>query len=126
MGSLRSGKPTCAPPRLSEVSPTLLNSSYVRLIDNGPLSSFQRRSSSVSPFYASFLQAIDGVMSLALCLQVESEVQVVTWTSEAVFRTKLHALSTDLYLGLIWRVASVETQKSSLVFRSNIVSIMET
>ena len=123
---MRSEMPTCAPPRLSEVLPTLLNSSNVRLIDNDPLSSFQRRSSSVSPFYASLLQATGGVMSLALCPQVVSEVQVVTWTSAAAFRTKMHALSTGLYLGQIWRVASVETQKSSLVFRSNIVSIVET
>ena len=33
-------------------------------------SSFQGRSSSEDPFYASFLHAVDSVMSLALCLQV--------------------------------------------------------
>ena len=33
-----------------------------RLIDDGPLSSFQGRSSSASSFHASLLQAIDGVM----------------------------------------------------------------
>ena len=38
-----------------------------RLIDDGPFSSFQRRSSSASSFHASLLQAINGVMSLALC-----------------------------------------------------------
>ena len=42
-------------------------SSKVRLTDDGPLSSFQERSSSASSFHASLLQAIDGVMSLALC-----------------------------------------------------------
>ena len=45
----------------------------VRLIDDGPLSSFQGESSSASSFHASLLQAIDGVMSLALCLQVVSQ-----------------------------------------------------
>ena len=43
------------------------NGSNVRLIDYGPLSSFQGRSSSASSFLTSLLQAIDGVMSLALC-----------------------------------------------------------
>ena len=43
-----------------------------RLIDDGPFSSFQRRSPSASSFrgsvgHASLLQAINGVMSLALC-----------------------------------------------------------
>ena len=41
--------------------------------DDGPLSSFQRISSSVSFFHASLLQAVDGVMSLALCPQVVSQ-----------------------------------------------------
>ena len=48
------------------------NGSSVRLIDDGPLSSFQGRSSSASSFHASLLQAIDGVMSLALCPLVVS------------------------------------------------------
>ena len=51
----------------------LWNGSNVRLIDEGPLSSFQGRSTSVSSFHASLLQVIDGVMSLVLCLQVMSE-----------------------------------------------------
>ena len=45
----------------------------VRLIDDGRLSSFQGRSSSSSSFHVSLLQAIDGVMSLALCPQVVSQ-----------------------------------------------------
>ena len=45
----------------------------IRLMDDGPLSSFQGRSSSASSFNASLLQAIDGVMSLALCPQVVSQ-----------------------------------------------------
>ena len=48
------------------------NSPNVRLIDDGPLSSFQR-SSSASSFHVSLLQVIDGVMSLALCPQVVSQ-----------------------------------------------------
>ena len=51
----------------------LWNSSSVRLIDDGPLSSFQERSSSASSFHASLLQAISGVMSLVLCLQAVSQ-----------------------------------------------------
>ena len=50
----------------------LWNGSSVRLIDDGPLSSFQGRSSSASSFHASLLQAID-VVSLALCPQVVSQ-----------------------------------------------------
>ena len=48
----------------------LWNSSNVRLTDDGPLSSFQGRSSSASSFHASL---IDGVMFLALCSQVMSQ-----------------------------------------------------
>ena len=47
-------------------SPRSFNSSNVRLTDDGPLSSFQGRSSSAPLFHASVLQAIGGVMSLAL------------------------------------------------------------
>ena len=44
-------------------------------MDDGPVSSFQGRSSraSASSFHASLLQAINGVMSLALCPQVVSQ-----------------------------------------------------
>ena len=42
----------------------LRNSSSVRLIADDPPSSFQGRSSIASSFYASLLQAIDGLMSL--------------------------------------------------------------
>ena len=51
----------------------LSNSSNVRLTDDGPLSSFRGRSSSASSFHASLLQAIDGLVSLALCPQVVSQ-----------------------------------------------------
>ena len=40
------------------------------------LSSFQGRSSSASSFHASFLQAIDGMMSLALCVSSSSTLQI--------------------------------------------------
>ena len=46
----------------------------IRLIDDGPLSSFRGRLSSASSFHVSFLQTIDGVMSLALGPQVKSQV----------------------------------------------------
>ena len=68
---MRSEKPICAPPRLSEVSPSSpLNQFNVRLIDDGPLSSLQGRSSSASSFHTALLQAIDGVVSFGLCPQV--------------------------------------------------------
>ena len=44
-----------------------------RLTDDGPLSSFQGRSSSASSFHASLRLAIDSVMSLALSPQVVSQ-----------------------------------------------------
>ena len=44
----------------------LWNGSDVRLTDDGPLSSFEGRSSSASSFHASLLQAVDGVMSLCI------------------------------------------------------------
>ena len=43
------------------------------MIDDGPLSPFLGRSSSASSFHASLLQAIDVVMSLALCSQILSQ-----------------------------------------------------
>ena len=75
MVSKRSEKPICAPPRLSEVSPTL---PLKRLqcssdSDGGPLSPFQGWSSSASSFNGSLLQTIDGVMSLTLCPPVVSQ-----------------------------------------------------
>ena len=53
--------------------PTLPLKQFQCLSDNGLLSSFQGRSSSASSFHAFLLQAIDGVMSLALCPQVVSQ-----------------------------------------------------
>ena len=67
MAPTRRGKPVCSPPLLSDVFSVLpLKNANVGLIDDGPFSSFQGRSSSVSSFYAFLLQAIDGVMTLAL------------------------------------------------------------
>jgi len=74
MVSIRSEKPRCAPLRLSQKfsQRCFWNYSSVCLTDDGPLSSFQGRSSSASSFHASLLQAI-GVVSLALCPQVVSQ-----------------------------------------------------
>ena len=58
-------------PSLSDVSPTMALKQF-RLTDDGPLSSFQVRSSSV-PLSMPLLQATDGVMSLALCSLVVSQ-----------------------------------------------------
>ena len=55
----------------------LWNGSSVCLTDDGPLSPFQRRSSSASSFHTSLLQAIDDVMSLALCQHVVSQTSLV-------------------------------------------------
>ena len=46
---------------------------YLVLPKHGPLSCIQERSSSTSSFHASLLQAIGGVMSLVLCLQIGSQ-----------------------------------------------------
>ena len=51
----------------------LCNGSSVRLTDDGPLWSFQGRSSGASSFHASLLQAIDGVTSLDLGPQAVSQ-----------------------------------------------------
>ena len=51
----------------------LWNSFDVHLIDDVPLSSFRGKLSSASSFNASLLQAVNGVTSLALCLQVVSQ-----------------------------------------------------
>ena len=61
-------KPICARPCFRSFP------NIVCLIDGGPLSSFQGRSFSISSFHTSLLQAVGGVMSLALCLQVVSQV----------------------------------------------------
>ena len=46
---------------------------FVSVMDDGPFSSFQGTSSSASSFYPTFVQAIDGLMSLALRPQVVSQ-----------------------------------------------------
>ena len=73
MVSLRSEKPICAPPRLSDVSPTSPLKRCQCSSHDGPLSSFQGRSSSASSFHAFLLQAVDGVMSSTLCQEVVSQ-----------------------------------------------------
>ena len=75
MTSMHWETPIRAPHRLLEVSTIccLSNSFNVSLTDDVSLSSFQGISSSASSFHPSLLQAIDGVMSLALCPQVVAE-----------------------------------------------------
>ena len=71
--SMRSENPYALHPSLNTPKRCLLNSFNVRLTDDGPLSRFQRRSSSASSFHAYLLQMIGGVMFLALCQQVVSQ-----------------------------------------------------
>ena len=73
MVSMCREKPIYALPRLPDVSPTLPLKQFQCLIDDGPLSSFEGRSSNAFSFHASLLQAIDGVISVALRPQVMSQ-----------------------------------------------------
>ena len=60
--SMRSEKPIGAPRRLSEVSQRRFSNGFnVRLINDGPLPSFQGRSSSASSFQASLPLVSDAV-----------------------------------------------------------------
>ena len=104
---MRSKKPICAPPSLSEISPTLpLKRFQCSSDEDGPLSSFQGRSSNASSFNASLLQAIDGVMSLALCAQVVSQASqyfrssMKQATCEVCFARQSTCLVTSLYSGM--------------------------
>ena len=75
--SVRLEKPICAPPLpVSQKFPQRCrwNVCNVLLIDDGPLSSYLGGSFSASSFNASLLQAINGVVSLALCPHVVSQV----------------------------------------------------
>ena len=96
----------------------------VRLIDNGPLSFVQGRLSSTSSFNASLLQAVSGVISLALCLQVVSQASQHFSSSEKQAISKgcfvhqsicsvisLHRLEKTAHLH--WRNATVCTRKNS-------------
>ena len=65
----------------------LWNGFNVCLTDDGPLSSFQGRSSSSSSFNASLLQAISDVMSLALCPHWSS---VSSFSTLKIFRKASH------------------------------------
>ena len=70
---MHSEKPICASRCLSKISPKLPLKRFRCSSDDGPPSSFQGRLSSAPSFKASLLQAISGVMSLALCPQVLSQ-----------------------------------------------------
>ena len=75
MAYMRSEKPICAPPRLSEVSPTLPFKRFQCSSDwRWPSLILSRKIfPGISPFHTSLRQAIGGVMSLALCRQVVSQ-----------------------------------------------------
>ena len=67
----------------------LWNPSNVHLIDDGPLSSFQGRSSSASFFLACLLQTIDHVTSLASCPHAPQQLissPVITALTASLFR----------------------------------------
>ena len=68
MISMRSKKPMIMCSTLSQKFPQHC------LNDYGPLLSYQGRSSSTSSFHTSLLQVINGVMSLALCSKIVSQV----------------------------------------------------
>ena len=91
---MRSEKPINASPRLSEVSTTLYLKQFKCSSDwRWPsLVRSQGRSSNSFSFHASLLQAIDAVMSLALCPQVVSR------ASQPVY---------DLYITEWWRHITV-------------------
>lgn len=65
---MHSEKPIYTPPYLSEVFPV-----SVLLIDGDLFLSFKGKSLSASSFYTSLLQVLNGVMSVALSLQVVSQ-----------------------------------------------------
>ena len=73
------------------------------------LSSFQRRSSSASSFYASLLQAIDGVMSLALCPQVVSQApqHLRSSRSKPLVRVELPAVAVVVVVVVVVIVVAV-------------------
>ena len=69
--------------------------------NNGPLLSFQGRSSRTSSFHASLLQAIGGVRSLAFCLQVVSQAPQHFRSSEKKALVRV-ALPASVYGLLSW------------------------
>ena len=69
MASKRTGKPICAPPRLSKVSPMLRLKQFQCWSDCQWLCLVLGRWTTAAFLYASLLQAFDGVMSLVLCPQ---------------------------------------------------------
>ena len=71
-GTMRSEKPTCAPPRISEMSPTLPFKQFsVRLVAlSRP---FKEDRLALSPSTPLAFHAIDSVMSWALCPQTMSQ-----------------------------------------------------
>ena len=88
-------------------------------MDDGPVSSFQGRSSraSASSFHASLLQAINGVMSLALCPKVVSQASRHLGSSkkqatcEDCFACLSTCLVVSLHSGMFWAVHLQEVLK---------------
>ena len=75
----------------------LWNGCNVRLTDDSPLSSCQGRSFSASSLNASLLQAISGVMVLALCQQVLSQASQHFISSEKQATSLFIASSLNLW-----------------------------
>ena len=111
MASMHPEKPIC-------VLTHLWNGSNVHLTDNGPLSSFQGRSSSASSFNAFLLQAIDGVIPMASCPQVVSQASQHFRSSKKQatcdgFTASLSALS-FLFTPVHTQVSKVDVDRVSL------------
>ena len=87
-----SEKPICVPARLSEVSPTLPFKQFQGWSDDGPLLSFERRSSSASSFHISLLQATDGVKTPTCCNKKQTKM-----------RPTLHSSSCSSSKMTVWR-----------------------
>ena len=102
MVSMRSEKPICAPPRLSEVPPTFhWSGSNDRLIDDGPLSSFQGRSSSASSFNTSLFShvATRNILNALLIplqsFQGENEINSLLWIRALLWCHKYSSPTVD-------------------------------
>ena len=105
MESMRSEKPIIlrfTPSLGSFPQHCLWNGSNVHLTDDGPLSSFQGRLSSASSFHASLFQAIEGMMSLALCPQVVSQASQHFRSSEKQATCEGCMLCPPVYLLKLW------------------------
>ena len=123
----------CSPPHHMKVSPRLPlkqfqssfafeKSSSVHLSDTGPLLSFPGLWCSPSFFHASLLQAINGVMSLALCQKIVSGSSFVSylvqWIHSNIFNSiqlshiSVHIIGRQLVAlpsDMVWPVSKCQT-----------------